>query len=168
MSLFGPLGPARLLPRSRYMNGKRARKALKPRSFWLYITSDFFSRVTSGSGGSQEAEGVAQDQRIWGCSKLREDHLWRSVRRPSTCRLFSASVPLFTSAHRSVLLFRFCDRCYLQRARLPEGRWWFPGGWSFPQARVCWNYQRQGIKLTATYEWDHTQSIRFQPITLRT
>lgn len=38
MSLFGPLGPARLLPHSRYMNSKRARNELKPRSSWLYIT----------------------------------------------------------------------------------------------------------------------------------
>lgn len=33
----------------------------------------------SGSGSSWETEGVAEDQRVWGCGQLREDHLWRSV-----------------------------------------------------------------------------------------
>lgn len=59
---------------------------------------------------------------------------------------FSASVPLPSSAHGSVLLLRFGDRWHLQRARRPEGRGRVPGGRSLPQARVYWHYQRQGIK----------------------
>lgn len=38
-----------------------------------------FLNEFSGSGGSWETEGLAEDQRVWGCSQLCEDHLWRSV-----------------------------------------------------------------------------------------
>lgn len=111
MSLFGPLGPARPLPHSRYMNSQRARNELKPRSSWLFTTKHLlgfflfvFLCVTSGSGSSREAEGVAQDQRIRGCSQLREDHLRRSVQRPSTCLYFQL---LFLSPALLTDLFPF-------------------------------------------------------------
>lgn len=61
--------------------------------------------------------------------------------------VFSFSLPVSWLCLYICLVFRLCDRCYLQRAGCPEGRWRFPRGRSLPQTRVYWNHQRQGINL---------------------
>lgn len=90
---------------------------------------------------------MAEDQRVRGCGQLCEDHLWRLVSAWDEVCAFS--FPTSVSFQKPVLLLRFCDRRYLQGARLPEGRWRFPCGRSLPQAWVYWHHQRQGIKNSA-------------------
>lgn len=162
MNLFGPLVQARLLPPSRYVSNKRIRNELKHRRFWLvlYVTKRIFCV-------RPQAQEVHEKLRSWLKTNVSEA-VANSVRiiYGGLCHQPCVfSVPLSSSAHVSILLFRFGDWWYLQRARCPEGHGRFPRGRSLPEARVYWHYQCQGINLTASYEWDHIRSIRFQSIT---
>lgn len=126
MSLFGPLAPARLRPPSRYVNNSQK----TVRKFWAGSLCNQ-ARVlcaTSGSGGSREAEGLAQDQRIWGGGQLCEDHLWRSV--PPSTWIFS-----FTSSPQ--LCSRVCSASQVRwlvvpaKSSLPR-RTWTASSWVEP------------------------------------
>lgn len=126
MSLFGPLAPARLLPPSRYVSNSQK----TVRKFWagsLYNQAHVLC-ATSGSGGSRKAEGLAQDQRIWGGGQLCEDHLWRSVPPSTWIFSFSSSLQLCS---RICSAFQVRWLVVLAKSSLPR-RTWTVSSWVEP------------------------------------